>query len=107
MNQRSNIIRDDDDGGEDDGGNQGMDEIPEPTGFEGRGGALVEEAKKLMNDDEADSAPREKEEAGPKIKMNKIGRRGKKGGAPSNTEKKDAVGGIQNDVAWKSINDKA
>lgn len=39
--------------------------------------------------------------------MSKIGRRGKKGAAPSNTEKKDAVGGIQNDAAWKSINDKA
>jgi hypothetical protein len=84
-----------------------MDEM-EPTGFEGRGGALVEEAKKLMNEDDNDeSAPREKEETGPKIKMNKIGRRGKKGADPKNTEKKDAVGGIQNDVAWKSINDKA
>lgn len=83
-----------------------MDDM-EPTGFEGRGGALVEEAKKLMQNDEDDSAPREKEETGPKIKMNKIGRKGKKGAAPSNTEKKDSVGGIQNDAAWKSINDKA
>ena len=83
-----------------------MDDM-EPTGFEGRGGALVEEAKKLMQNDEDDSAPRAQEETGPKIKMSKIGRRGKKGAAPSNTEKKDAVGGIQNDAAWKSINDKA
>jgi len=35
-----------------------MDEM-EPTGFEGRGGALVEEARKLMQDDDQDSAPKE------------------------------------------------
>lgn len=48
MAQRSNIIRDDDEGAEDeDKGAPVMDDM-EPTGFEGRGGALVEEAKKLM-----------------------------------------------------------
>lgn len=50
----------------------------EPSGFEGRGGALVEEARKLMQDDEQDSAPKEKEESGPKIKMGRLGKKGKK-----------------------------
>lgn len=43
----------------------------EPSGFEGRGGALVQEAKALMQQDE-EEAPREVENAGPKIKMNRI-----------------------------------
>ena len=51
----------------------------EPSGFEGRGGALVEEAKKLMQeDDDGEPAGGKNENAGPKIKMNKIGRKGKK-----------------------------
>lgn len=50
----------------------------EPSGFEGegRGGALVEEAKKLMQEDEEGGGAAEN--AGPKIKMNRIGRKGKK-----------------------------
>mmetsp|Transcript_31112 Transcript_31112/g.47531 ORF Transcript_31112/g.47531 Transcript_31112/m.47531 type:complete len:242 (+) Transcript_31112:309-1034(+) len=60
---------------QDDGGmHGGMDN------FEGRGGALVEEAKALMQEaDEPDTNP-EAENAGPKIKMGKLGggRRGKK-----------------------------
>ena len=48
----------------------------EPSGFEGRGGALVEEAKKLMQDDDE---PAPVENAGPKIRMGKLGRKGKKG----------------------------
>ena len=42
---------------------------------EGRGGALVEEAKRLMKNDE--EAVQEQEEKGPKIKMSKIGGRKK------------------------------
>ena len=112
MQQRSNVIRDDDDGQEDEDDGRGgrhMDEM-EPTGFEGRGGALVEEARKLMQDDDQDSAPKEQEASGPKIKMNKIGRRGKKGSAaaPNAEGKKDGgAAGIQNEAAWKSIGDKA
>ena len=43
----------------------------EPSGFEGRGGALVQEAKALLREDE-EEAPKEVENAGPKIKMNRI-----------------------------------
>lgn len=50
----------------------------EPSGFEGRGGALVEEAKKLMQDDDDGPPAGEQSNAGPKIKMNKIGRKSKK-----------------------------
>ena len=52
-------------------------------GFDaGRGGALVEEAKRLMQNDEEDQE-KAQENAGPKIKMNKIGRKGKKGDPPA------------------------
>jgi len=33
----------------------------EPSGYEGRGGALVEEAKRMMQEDEGDEAPKEAE----------------------------------------------
>ena len=46
----------------------------EPSGFEGRGGALVEEARQMMA---ADEEPREVENNGPKIKMNRIGKKKK------------------------------
>ena len=61
-------------------------EMNEPSGFEGRGGALVEEARQMMKDDD-DEDPRgaggNNENAGPKIKMNRIGKKAKKaaGGA--------------------------
>lgn len=48
----------------------------EPSGFEGPGGALVEEAKKLMQEEDE---PAPVENAGPKIRMGKLGRKGKKG----------------------------
>lgn len=50
----------------------------EPSGYEHGepGGALVQEARKLMQQDEGD-APQEVENAGPKIKMNRIGRKAK------------------------------
>ena len=44
----------------------------EPSGFEGRGGALVQEAKALLQQDEEQEAPPEVENTGPKIKMNRI-----------------------------------
>lgn len=50
----------------------------EPSGFEGRGGQLVEEARKMMAEED-DGAPKQEENNGPKIKMNRIGK--KKSGA--------------------------
>lgn len=49
------------------------EEHMEPSGFEGRGGALVQEAKRLLQQDE-EEPPREAEveNAGPKIKMGRI-----------------------------------
>lgn len=41
-----------------------------------RGGALVEEAKRLMGEDQMEEAP--SGNAGPKIKMGRLGKRGKK-----------------------------
>ena len=65
----------------------------EPSGFEGRGGALVEEAKRMMQDEDGDEAPKEVENNGPKIKMNRIGKK-KKGaaGATTSTAKKATRG---------------
>ena len=63
----------------------------EPTGFEGPGGALVEEAKKLMQDDDEGTGPTT-ENAGPKIKMNRIGRKGKKPAAGAAGDAKKAGG---------------
>lgn len=103
------MIRDDDDGGdEDDGGNDGHDDM-NPSGFEGRGGALVEEARKLMQDDEQDSAPREQEASGPKIKMGRLGKKGKKGADSSAAagKAKNEISSVQNEAAWKSIGEKA
>lgn len=44
----------------------------EPSGFEGRGGALVQEAKALLREDDDVEAAPEVENAGPKIKMTRI-----------------------------------
>lgn len=55
----------------------------EPSGFEGRGGQLVEEARQMMAAD--DDGPKEVENNGPKIKMNRIGK--KKKGAAKGDEK--------------------
>jgi hypothetical protein len=81
----------------------------EPTGYERGepGGALVQEARKLMQEDE-DEAPREVENAGPKIKMNRIGRKPKKveekpgaskPGPPGTKEAKEA--------SWKPAGEKS
>lgn len=56
-----------------------QEERVDPENFEGRGGALVQEAKALLQQDEED-APKEATNAGPKIKMNRI-RRNKRGAA--------------------------
>ena len=45
-------------------------------GFDGRGGAMVEEAKRLMQQDQEENQV--EENSGPKIKMNKIGGKKKK-----------------------------
>ena len=51
-----------------------------------KGGALVEEAKRLMKgDEEEEDAPQQAENAGPKIKMNKIGGKKKKGADAAKT----------------------
>lgn len=65
-------------------GNHHMQEM-EPSGFEGRGGALVEEAKRLMQNDE-EEAPKEVDNGGKKIKMSKIGRKPRKGAAAAQGE---------------------
>jgi hypothetical protein len=57
----------------------------EPSGYEGRGGALVEEAKRLMQNEE-DEAPKDADNGGKKIKMNKIGRKPRKGAAVAKGE---------------------
>lgn len=63
---------------EDDRGNMHMD-MDHQQDFNEKGGALVEEARRLMKDDQdADEAPAVQENAGPKIKMNRIGKKGKK-----------------------------
>ena len=63
----------------------------EPAGYEGRGGALVEEAKRMMQEDEGDEAPKEVDNNGPKIKMNRIGKK-KKGAAATSTATKKTTG---------------
>jgi hypothetical protein len=78
----------------------------EPSGYEGRGGALVEEARRLMQEDDGDE-PREQDNSGPKIKMNRIGKRAKKGpvAAAKENEKSSvlkSVAGAKAYVAEKS-----
>jgi hypothetical protein len=60
-----------------------------------------------MQDDEEDSAPKEKEESGPKIKMGRLGKKSKKSAEPSAAGAKKDVSGVQNEAAWKSIGEKA
>ena len=69
---------------------------------EGRGGAMVEEAKKLMQQDQEEDQNKEVENAGPKIKMNKIGRKGKKGAEPAKASDKP---GHQHptEKTWKQV----
>ena len=62
------------------------DDEMQPSGFEGRGGALVEEARKMMAAD--DEGPKEVENNGPKIKMNRIGKK-KKGQTTGGASSKD------------------
>lgn len=50
---------------------QHHEEQMDPNALEGRGGALVQEARALMQEDE-EEAPKETENAGPKIKMTRI-----------------------------------
>jgi hypothetical protein len=63
----------------------------EPAGYEGRGGALVEEAKRMMQEDEGEEAPKDPENNGPKIKMNRIGKK-KKGAAAGSAAAKKTTG---------------
>jgi len=63
----------------------------ESSGYEGRGGALVEEAKRMMQEDEGEEATKEADNNGPKIKMNRIGKK-KKGAAASSTAAKKTTG---------------
>ena len=85
--RQQQLIREGEEQEDDDRGAMHMDqEQPEPSGFEGRGGALVQEAKALLQQDE-EEAPREVENAGPKIKMNRI--RKKNANRPGATAKGD------------------
>ena len=88
------MIRDNQQQDDEDEGPGGMDHGNnfEPTGFEGPGGALVEEAKKLMQDDDGETPSAPVENSGPKIKMNRIGRKGKKPAAGGAGEAKKATG---------------
>lgn len=54
-----------------------------------RGGALVEEAKRLMGEDQ-DEMTAQPEASGPKIKMGRLGKRGKKP-APGKESKADVA----------------
>ena len=52
----------------------------------GQEGAIVQEAKKLMaDDDDAGAPPQAEDNGGPKIKMGRIGKKKKKGGAATKT----------------------
>lgn len=87
------LIREGDDGDDGDDRNMHMqpDEL-EPSGFEGRGGALVEEAKAMLQqeDDDTQAAPAE-ENAGKKIKMGKLGKKNKKGADSKTTAAKSGA----------------
>jgi len=77
----------------------------ENPGFDaGRGGALVEEAKKLMAQDE-EEGDKAVENAGPKIKMNKIGRKGRKGEPAAKAAAAGASDAHQHptEKTWKSV----
>jgi len=73
-----------------------MQQDDAPGGFEGRGGALVEEAKALLNQGEEEEGDKAVDNAGPKIKMNRIRKKKagdvatKKDDGLSVTKKKDA-----------------
>ena len=71
------------------------------------GGALVQEARKLMQQDEEEEAPKEEENAGPKIKMNRIGRKAKGGAAEKSTKPGGGPSGAKEaNAAIKSFGDK-
>ena len=62
-----------------------------------------------MKEDDEDSAPRQQEESGPKIKMGRLGKKAKKGAETSagGAGAKKDISGVQNEAAWKSIGEKA
>ena len=76
---------------EDNGMNMHRMEEDDETDMNARGGALVEEAKRLMADGDDDQAAPAENEAGPKIKMGRLGKRQKKGGAAPADEKKKNI----------------
>jgi len=79
----------------------------EEQDFNEKGGALVEEAKRLMRDDE-DDAPREADNAGPKIKMNKIGgkKAAPKAGAPATKAAPTTAAAKAEPQQWSKAADK-
>lgn len=96
-NQRHQLISENEDREDDDRDlMQNQNEDLDPTGYEGRGGALVEEARRLMQEDDGDE-PRENDNVGPKIKMNRIGKKGKKG--PAASAKETDKSAVQKNVA--------
>jgi len=77
----------------------------EPSGFEGPQGALVQEAKRLMQEDEDDGPTEERTNAGPKLKMGKIGRRGKKGAEDKGGKGAKKGDGGSSNLAYKGASD--
>ena len=84
-----------------------MHQMDEQPGFEGRGGALVEEAKRLMREEQEDEEPAAVENSGPKIKMSKIGGRKKKPTAGAATEKKDSAAPRKSTAPEYKVSDKS
>ena len=85
----------------------GQNEL-EPTGYEGHGGALVEEAKRLIKQEEEDENAGGQGESGPKIKMSRIGGKNKKAapGAAAVEEptvKKTGVAGVEKVKASEKV----
>ena len=75
--QRAQIIRDDDDQAQEEEEDPRQHQMMEMHEDEGRGGALVEEAKRIMQEDAEGDQKDEAaaDNAGPKIKMGRLGRK--------------------------------
>lgn len=72
--------------------------------FEGRGGALVEEAKAMLNQGEENEEDKPVENAGPKIKMNRI--RKKKNAKGDDKKQDDGTGAPKKkdaDLTYKAM----
>lgn len=73
-----------------------------PENFESRGGALVQEAKALLQQDEEET-PTEAQETGPKIKMNRIRRNKRQAAGAKAGEEKSATKSLAAADPYKSV----